>query len=62
ISVILEEVPMGQGNIDLKTFMRQIEGLSRPVPFMMEHLNGEAQYDAAAEYIRKTGRELGIEL
>jgi hypothetical protein len=53
---------MGQGNIDLKTFMRQIEGLSRPVPFMMEHLNGEAQYDAAAEYIRKTGRELGIEL
>jgi sugar phosphate isomerase/epimerase len=62
ISVILEEVPVGQGNIDLKTFMRQIEGLSRPVPFMMEHLNSETQYDAAAEYIRKTGRELGIEL
>jgi sugar phosphate isomerase/epimerase len=62
ISVILEEVPMGQGNIDLKTFMRQIEGLSRPVPFMMEHLNDEAQYDAAADYIRNTGRELGINL
>jgi sugar phosphate isomerase/epimerase len=62
ISVILEEVPLGQGNIDLKTFMRQIEGLSRPVPFMMEHLENEARYDAAAEYIRGTGRELGIEL
>jgi sugar phosphate isomerase/epimerase len=62
ISVILEEVPMGQGNIDLKTFMRQIEGLSRPIPFMMEHLAGEAEYDFAAAYIRKTGRELGISL
>ncbi|MDR3147157.1 MAG: sugar phosphate isomerase/epimerase [Treponema sp.] len=62
ISVILEEVPMGQGNIDLKSFMCQIEGLARPVPFMMEHLKDEAQYDAAAEYIRNTGRELGIEL
>jgi sugar phosphate isomerase/epimerase len=62
ISVILEEVPMGQGNIDLKAFMRQIEGLSRPVPFMMEHLKDEAQYDAAAACIRSTGRELGINL
>jgi sugar phosphate isomerase/epimerase len=62
ISVILEEVPMGEGNIDLKTFMRQIEGLSRPVPFMMEHLHGEAAYDAAAEKIRAAGKELGIDL
>jgi sugar phosphate isomerase/epimerase len=62
ISVILEEVPMGQGNIDLKTFMRQIEGLSRPIPFMMEHLRSEAEYDAAAVEIRRTGRELGINL
>jgi sugar phosphate isomerase/epimerase len=62
ISVILEEVPMGQGNIDLKTFMRQIEGLSRPVPFMMEHLPDEAAFDAASLIIRNTGKELGIEL
>jgi sugar phosphate isomerase/epimerase len=62
ISVILEEVVMGQGNIDLKTFMRQIEGLSRPIPFMMEHLKDEAEYDIAAAEIRKTGKELGINL
>jgi len=62
ISVILEEVPLGRGNIDLKTFMRQIDGLSRPIPFMMEHLGGEAAYDAAAAIIRSTGRELGIDL
>jgi sugar phosphate isomerase/epimerase len=62
ISVILEEVVLGTGNIDLKTFMRQIEGLSRPIPFMMEHLRGEAEYDIAAAQIRKTGEELGINL
>jgi sugar phosphate isomerase/epimerase len=62
ISVILEEVIMGTGNIDLKTFMRQIEGLSRPIPFMMEHLKNEEEYDTAAAYIRKTGKELGINL
>jgi sugar phosphate isomerase/epimerase len=62
ISVILEEVVMGRGNIDLKTFMRQIEGLSRPVPFMMEHLKDESEYDIAAAEIRRTGKELGINL
>jgi sugar phosphate isomerase/epimerase len=60
ISVILEEVIMGTGNIDLKTYMRQIEGLSSPIPFMMEHLKNEAEYDTAAAFIRKTGAELGI--
>jgi sugar phosphate isomerase/epimerase len=62
ISVILEEVIAGTGNLDLKTFMRQIEGLSRPIPFMMEHLKSEAEYDTAAAHIRRTGKELGINL
>jgi sugar phosphate isomerase/epimerase len=62
ISVILEEVVLGTGNIDLKAFMRQIEGLSRPIPFMMEHLKSETEYDIAAAKIRETGKELGISL
>jgi sugar phosphate isomerase/epimerase len=62
ISVILEEVVSGTGNLDLKAFMRQIEGLSRPIPFMMEHLKNEDEYDTAAANIRRTGKELGIDL
>jgi sugar phosphate isomerase/epimerase len=62
ISVILEEVLLGTGNIDLKTFMRQIEGLTRPIPFMMEHLGSEDEYDKAAAKIRETGKELGLNL
>jgi sugar phosphate isomerase/epimerase len=62
ISVILEEVIMGSGNINLKEFMRQIEGLARPIPFMMEHLDTEEQYDIVAKKIRETGAELGISL
>ncbi|MDR1400001.1 MAG: sugar phosphate isomerase/epimerase [Treponema sp.] len=62
MTVILEEVLMGTGNIDLKAFMRQIEGLSRAIPFMLEHLNTEAEYDCAAAKVRETGAELGITL
>jgi sugar phosphate isomerase/epimerase len=62
IVVIMEEVVSGTGNVDLKTFMRQIEGLSRPIPFMMEHLRDEAEYDKAAANIRKVGKTLGISL
>jgi sugar phosphate isomerase/epimerase len=62
ISVILEEVVSGTGNLDLKEFMRQVEGLSRPIPFMMEHLNDEEEYDIAAANIRKTGKDLGLKL
>ena len=62
ISVILEEVPPGTGGLDLKTFIRKMEGLNRPIPFMMEHLKDEAEYDSAAAHIRKTGAELGIDL
>ncbi|MDR1325870.1 MAG: sugar phosphate isomerase/epimerase [Treponema sp.] len=62
MTVVLEEVVMGTGNIDLKAFMRQIEGLSRPIPFMLEHLNTEAEYDIAAAKVRETGADLGITL
>jgi sugar phosphate isomerase/epimerase len=62
VVVLMKEVVSGTGNLDLKTFMRQIEGLSRPIPFMMEHLRNEEEYDKAAANIRKVGKELGIKL
>jgi len=60
ITVILEEVVAGTGGIDMRAFVREIHKLSHEVPFMMEHLANEAEYDTAAEYIRKCGREENI--
>jgi len=60
ISVILEEVVAGTGGIDMHAFVREIHRLPQDVPFMMEHLANEAEYDTAAEYIRKCAKEENI--
>ncbi|MCL2815864.1 MAG: sugar phosphate isomerase/epimerase [Oscillospiraceae bacterium] len=60
ISVILEEVVAGTGGIDMRSFAREIHKLPRQIPFMMEHLASEAEYDRAAEYIRKCAKDENI--
>jgi len=60
ISVILEEVVPGTGGLDMNTFVREIHKLPQEIPFMMEHLSSEADYDRAAEYIRKCAAEENI--
>ena len=60
ISVLLEEVVAGTGGIDMHAFIREIHRLPREIPFMMEHLSGEAEYDQAAAYIRKCAQEENI--
>ena len=60
ISVILEEVVAGTGGIDMRAFIREIHKLPREIPFMMEHLPAEEQYDQAAAYIRKCAKEENI--
>ena len=60
MSVILEEVMPGTGGVDMHTFIREMHKLPQELPFMMEHLSSEAEYDRAAEYIRKCAKEENI--
>ncbi|MCL1794374.1 MAG: sugar phosphate isomerase/epimerase [Oscillospiraceae bacterium] len=60
ISVILEEVVAGTGGLDMNAFVREIHKLPQDIPFMMEHLANEAEYDQAAAYIRKCAKEENI--
>ena len=60
ISVILEEVVAGTGGIDMHAFIREIHKLPQEIPFMMEHLASENEYDQAADYIRKCAKEENI--
>lgn len=62
ISVILEEVVAGTGQLDMKAYIREINRLPQEIPFMMEHLGTEAEYDQAAAYIRKCATEEGISI
>jgi sugar phosphate isomerase/epimerase len=58
-SVHLDEVRPGLGTLDYSVFLRELSGLDN-VPLMMEHLENEEQYVLAGNYIRSTGREIGI--
>lgn len=60
LTVHLDEMRPGLGGLDYKTFLSCINQLD-DVPLMLEHLPDE-DYPHAAEYIRKTAREIDISL
>ena len=62
ISVILEEVRAGEGDLDIGAFVRGLQGLPQEVPLMLEHLSSEEEYDLAAAHYRKVALAEGIEL
>ena len=55
----LPEVRAGLGNLDYKTFLKELLKLDG-IPLMLEHLKTQEEYKLAAEYIRKTGSEINI--
>lgn len=62
ISVILEEVVAGEGVIDFGVFAKVLDDLPQEIPFMMEHLASEAEYDRAARYIRECAAKAGVHI
>jgi sugar phosphate isomerase/epimerase len=62
ISVILEEVVAGEGNLDIAAMLRGLDRLPAAIPLMMEHLDSEGQYDQAAAHFRQVAAASGIAL
>ncbi|MEE8400429.1 MAG: sugar phosphate isomerase/epimerase [Desulfobacterales bacterium] len=62
ISVILKEVLVGTGNLDIAANIRELHKLPHDVPYMMEHLPSEEAYDQAATHIRKVAAQEGLTL
>jgi sugar phosphate isomerase/epimerase len=60
ISVILNEVICGTGVIDHGTFAKVLHDLPQDIPFMLEHLNSEAEFDQAAAWVRARAAEQGV--
>lgn len=61
-TVRLEEVAPGQGQIDYLAYLSALADLPQPVTLLMEHLATEAEYDAAAEFIRGEARVANVSL
>lgn len=60
ISVILKEVVIGRGNLDLGKYLMGINNLPRKIPMILEHLETEEKYLEAANNVRKIALENSI--
>jgi sugar phosphate isomerase/epimerase len=62
LTVHLEEVRPGLGNLDYRTFLRELAKLDETMPVLIEHLPDERETHLAAEYIRSIAQSEGLKL
>lgn len=60
LTVHLDEVRPGAGNLDYGTYVRELAALDGDVPLILEHLPSEDEYTLAAEYLRAVARDEGL--
>ena len=58
----LDEVRIGLGGMDYRTFLCELDKLPPSTPLMLEHLPNEAEYDLAAAHVRGVARQEGLSL
>jgi sugar phosphate isomerase/epimerase len=54
------EVPLGDGALDYRTFLRRLAALPDEVPLMMEHMAGAKEYDRSREHLFQLGEQIGV--
>jgi len=57
----LDELRPGLGNLNYQVYLSELAEL-KDIPLMMEHLQTEEEYSAAAAYIRSVGSEINIDV
>jgi len=62
LTVHIDEVRPGTGQLDYGTFLRELSKLDPDTPLMLEHLRTEEEYALAAGHIRTVAKELGLTL
>jgi len=60
LTVSLQEVVPGDGALDYGVFLAELAKLPADTPLILEHLETEAEYRRAADYIRGVGRRIGV--
>lgn len=61
-TVQISEVIPGQGVLDYRTLLTELDRLGRDLPLMLEHLKTEEEYVQAAGHVRRTAKAAGVEL
>lgn len=62
LTVHLDEVRPGQGGLDLRTLLRELNRLDPDLPILLEHLPNATEYDLAAAHVHAVATEEGISL
>lgn len=62
LTVHLDEVPPGEGGLELKVLLHELSLLDPDLPLMLEHLPNDEAYDAAAAHVRRVAAAEGITL
>ena len=62
LTVHIDEVPPGQGCLDYRTFLTELDRLDADTPLMLEHLGSAKEYAGAAAHVRRTADALGISM
>lgn len=58
LTLHLKEVPCGEGNFDLKTYIQEADKASCDMPMIIEHLQSEEEYLASIRYIQALNASL----
>jgi len=61
LTVHLDEALVGQGNLDIRTYLRRVQTLPHQPPILLEHLKSEDEYTRATRYVLGLAKELGID-
>lgn len=59
-TVHLDEIAPGQGGLDYRTYLLELDRLDPDVPLMIEHLQTAEEFAAAAAHIRSVADEVGV--
>jgi sugar phosphate isomerase/epimerase len=59
VSLEFSETPIGDGVLDYRTYLRELDRLPREVPLMLEHLESPA-YETARDRLFALGDEIGV--
>jgi sugar phosphate isomerase/epimerase len=62
LTLHMDEICPGQGALDYRVYLTELNKLDRDTPLMIEHLKDDEEYIKAAEHIRSVASELKIEL
>ncbi len=62
LTVHLDEVRPGLGELDYRTLLTELAKLDPDTPLMIEHLQAKQEYVAAGQYIRSVAAQLDIDM